>query len=106
MPAVPVTAPVRSSGSLLPARVPASDVLAMPISAAPIGTLIKKTHRHDRPVVRAPPANAPAIPPTPPEADQAPKARARAEPSVTLVLITARVAGASMAAPRPWVTRA
>ncbi|NYD48715.1 hypothetical protein BJY14_004698 [Actinomadura luteofluorescens] len=56
--------------------------------------------------MRAPPASAPAIPPTPPAADQAPNARARSRPPVKPVLITASVAGASSAAPAPWTARA
>lgn len=80
--------------------------MATTIRAAPIGTLMRKTHRHDRPVVMAPPASAPTMPPTPPEADHAPNALARAFDSVKKVLITASVAGAIMAAPTPCVTRA
>nr|BFE77969.1 hypothetical protein GCM10020093_005700 [Planobispora longispora] len=85
---------------------PVSDLMANTISAAPIGTLIRKIHRHDRPVVMAPPATAPAIPPTPPAADHAPNARARARSPVKQTLITASVAGASMAAPAPCARRA
>src|SRR3954471_20022657 len=97
---------MRSSGSRGPGRVPASDLMATAISTAPIGKLIRKTHRHDRPVVRAPPATAPVIPPTPPAADHAPNARARAGPSVKPVVITAKVAGARIAAPVPCTRRA
>lgn len=101
-----MTAPPRSSASRLPVRVPASDIKAAAISAAPIGTLLRKTHRHERPVVRAPPTSAPAIPPTPPAAAHAPNARARECSPVKEALMTASVAGAIMAAPMPCTTRA
>jgi hypothetical protein len=90
----------------LPARVRVSAMKAPTMSTAPIGTLIRKTHRQDSPVVSTPPATAPTMPPMPPEADHAPKALARSNPATKYVLTTASVAGASIAAPKPCATRA
>lgn len=105
-PAVAVIAPLRSSDSLRRVCLLDNVIDASAIRTAPIGTLIRKTHRHERPVVMTPPASAPIIPPTPPAADQTPKALARVRFSVNLVLTTVNVAGAIIAAPTPCATRA
>ena len=101
-----MTAPGRSSASRRLCGPCARDSIATTISTAPTGTLIRKTHLHDSAVVRTPPMIAPAMPPRPPAADQAPKARARSRSFVKKVLTTASVAGAIMAAPSPCAMRA
>ena len=107
MPPVTVTAPATSRRRL--ARRPVdslSDRTAPTISAIPIGTFTKRTHRQPSRSVRTPPAKRPAAAPLAAVADQTPRARRRSWCSVKVAVSRLNDAGARMAPPIPWAARA
>ena len=77
----------------------------MKITAAAIGTLIRKINRHDTAVIRKPPTNGPSAVATPPSPDQAPMTRPRS-PGANDASRIARLPGVSSAPPTPCSPRA
>src|SRR6266496_3409654 len=75
------------------------------ITAAPTGTLMKKTHDHERYDVSTPPTRTPAAAPLPEAAPQMPSARFRSRPSRKVVIRIESAAGASSAPPSPCAAR-
>src|SRR5690242_11566899 len=75
-------------------------------TATPIGTLMKKTQRHEAMSVSTPPSNKPIALPAPDIAAYTPIARVRAGPSSNVSPISDRAVGAAIAAPHPWTARA
>jgi len=89
MPAVDVSAPARSS--LTARRCPrASSRGVTAMTAAPTGTLTKKTQRQDAYSVMMPPRTRPSEAPPMATAVKAPRARTRSRPSGKLLTIVAR----------------
>ena len=70
----------------------------------PMGTLMKKIQRHETSPVRMPPRSAPAAPPAPAEALQAPMALGSRGPWKVVTMIVS-VAGDKIAPPTPWIAR-
>jgi hypothetical protein len=73
---------------------------------APIGTLMKKTHRQLSASTITPPRSRPTAPPAPAIAPQTASARFRSDPSAKVVRMIESAAGETIAPPRPWRPRA
>src|SRR5579862_78009 len=71
----------------------------------PIGTLMKKTHRHEAMSVSSPPTSKPIALPAPDIAAYTPIARVRAGPSSNVSPMSDKAVGAAIAAPHPWTAR-
>ena len=76
------------------------------MTAAPTGTLIRKTHRQLRWSVSSPPTSPPVAPPAVPTAVHSAIARVRAAPSGNVAVTSDNVTGARTAAPTPCTARA
>ena len=105
MPRVELAAPATSkrplTGSLSWIKRRAAHSMAIPI-----GRLIKKPTRHDSHSASTPPSTSPTLAAIPATALYSEMARVRSRPSAKVVCSKARVDGARMAAPRPWMARA
>src|SRR3954451_6642013 len=75
-------------------------------TAAPIGTLTKKTQRQLRTSTITPPRSSPMAPPAPAMAPQTASARFRSGPSAKVVRMSESAAGETMAPPSPCRPRA
>ncbi len=89
-------------------RAPARPRMAGARAAAarPTGTLTRNTARQLENWTRTPPRTWPATKPTDATAPYRPMARVRSGPGGKLVVMRDSAAGATMAAPAPWMTRA
>ena len=74
-------------------------------AAAPTGTLTKKIHSHESVSVRMPPSRRPTAPPPAAIPPQMPSALVRSGPSGNVVVMIARAAGETSAAPKPCSAR-
>ena len=105
MPTVDASAPGRSKR---PGRrsVSASTRGASQTSTMPTGTLIQSPQRQEIQSVSIPPSTRPTLPPPPATALYAASARVRSGPSRNVVVSSASVDGAAIAAPTPCSARA
>ncbi len=78
----------------------------MPMVITPMGTLMKKIQPQCRCWLMKPPISGPKARASAPMADTAPIAVARSLALSNVAMMMASVAGTSIAAPRPWNTRA
>src|SRR5262245_41279340 len=76
------------------------------IATIPIGTLTNRIERHPSPLVSTPPNSTPAAAPDPATAPHTDSARLRSAPSAKIEVTSDNAAGASSAAPTPWIARA
>ena len=105
MPAVDVAAPAASNRP--PCRCEAASRRgASATTAMPIGTLMKKTQRHEATCVITPPRTRPSDEPPIVTAVKMLRARTRSRPSGKLATIAASTAGEAIAPPAPWTARA
>ncbi len=72
----------------------------------PIGTLMKKTQRHEAHCTIMPPRTSPSDDPPMVTAVKMLRARTRSRPSGKPVTMAASTAGEAMAPPMPWIARA
>src|SRR5215472_9339226 len=96
MPAVEVIAPAASKRPRWRAELASSDGESA-TTAAPTGTLTKKTQRHDAHCVIRPPSTRPSDAPPMATAEKMLRARIRSRPSGKLDTITASTAGEAIA---------